>query len=149
MIAGLIEFLGESNPLSQLILSCRAKRADPGFSFSGAFGQVDEELGDLSYTGSSFDMEFESDVPNESDLYWHAEFCIGEIQEPDDPLIIYVTDRHGNPIAAGTFVFLGLPIALHEGIAESTLRHFRDNLTDNNLSLQRPGASPVPGGLAY
>lgn len=31
MIAGLIEFLGESNPLSQLILSCRAKRADPGF----------------------------------------------------------------------------------------------------------------------
>ena len=105
----LIDYLGASNPLACL-LSKLWISTTPDMFMQESYGQTSRTSCDVSYSGSSFEMEFVSDVPVEDEDYWHAEFCIGEIQEPDDPLIIYVTNAQGDPFEGGIFTFMGLPL---------------------------------------
>ena len=136
MVERLIDFLGVENPLSALL-----KEVGKGRNYSDAmgicscsyYGGVEQQ----TYSGTSVEMDFESYVSREDDRFWHAGLCISEIQEPDDPLVICVTDSKDEFIKTGIFSFLGSPFELHNGIVKSTLRHFRDNLTNTDVSLRR------------
>ena len=150
MIGDVVSFLGESHPLAQWIRRALDRKPSDGFAVPSFLGQAEGGLGDLSYSGSSVELEYASDIPPEDDLYWHAEMCIGEILEPDDPLIIYVTNAHGDPIQTGEFVFLGRAYRVNGGVVESTLRHFKENLDVTEISLTREtGGTKVPGSFLW
>lgn len=150
MNVDLIDYLGANNPLACLLSKINISTTTDMF-MQESYGQTSGTFCDVTYSGSSFDMEFVSDVSVEDEDYWHAEFCIGEVQEPDDPLIIYVTDAQGDPIEVGIFTFMGLPLEVKAGgIAESTLHDFRERLTNTNISLRLPNkARAIPGHFSW
>ena len=91
MVEKLIDFLGAENPLVALLkevsAGCR-HRDDMSICCYSYYGSVEQQ----AYSGASVEMDFESYVSREDERFWHAGLCISEIQEPDDPLVICVTD---------------------------------------------------------
>ena len=147
MVNDIIDFLGHENPLSKLIVQSLGRHdvSTPSMSVD-AFSYQCESMSYQAYSGASIEMDFESYATREDERFWHAGFCIGEIQEPDDPLTICVTNARDDFIPSGTFCFLGYPLEVENGLAQSTLRHFRDNLTNTDVSLKRGmDVLPVPG----
>jgi hypothetical protein len=154
MLNDVIDFLGHENPLSKLIVQTLERNdvSTPLMSVGavlmsvGAVSYQSERVSCTAYSGASIEMDFESYATREDERFWHAGFCIGEIQEPDDPLTICITNARDDFIPSGTFCFLGYPLEVENGLAQSTLRHFRDNLTNTDVSLKRGmDVLPVPG----
>ena len=147
MLNDVIDFLGHENPLSKLIVQTLERNdvSTPLMSVD-AVSYQSERVSCTAYLGASIEMDFESYVTREDEQFWHAGFCIGEIQEPDDPLTICVTNACEEYITSGTFCFLGCPLPIENGLVQSTLRYFRDNLTNTDVSLKRGmDKFPVPG----